>query len=322
VLRYAGRRLLQAVPLMLLVIVVTFTIIHTAPGDPVTYMYAAFNVTAEQMEVIRNQLGLNDPLHVQFLRYMLRLLRGDLGYSHVNGGPVLSLIVQRLPATLLLSLSGLALASLGGIALGVAAARRRGSITDYLVSAVSVAGYCMPVFWLGIVLVLVFAIWLKWFPSMGMETMRQQLTGLARLGDVVRHLVLPATTLGSYFLAEYARLTRASMLETLSQDFIVVARAKGLRERAVIWRHALRNSLLGIVPVLGVHVGILLVSATVTETVFAWPGLGRLTFNAVLQRDYPLLMGVFVFVGWSVIAANLVADIVCAIVDPRVRYVD
>ncbi len=321
-LRYAGRRLLQAVPLMLLVIVVTFTIIHTAPGDPVTYMYAAFNVTAEQMEVIRNQLGLNDPLHVQFLRYMLRLLRGDLGYSHVNGGPVLSLIVQRLPATLLLSLSGLALASLGGIALGVAAARRRGSITDYLVSAVSVAGYCMPVFWLGIVLVLVFAIWLKWFPSMGMETMRQQLTGLARLGDVVRHLVLPATTLGSYFLAEYARLTRASMLETLSQDFIVVARAKGLRERAVIWRHALRNSLLGIVPVLGVHVGILLVSATVTETVFAWPGLGRLTFNAVLQRDYPLLMGVFVFVGWSVIAANLVADIVCAIVDPRVRYVD
>lgn len=307
---------------MLLVIVVTFTIIHTAPGDPVTYMYAAFNVTAEQMEVIRNQLGLNDPLHVQFLRYMLRLLRGDLGYSHVNGGPVLSLIVQRLPATLLLSLSGLALASLGGIALGVAAARRRGSITDYLVSAVSVAGYCMPVFWLGIVLVLVFAIWLKWFPSMGMETMRQQLTGLARLGDVVRHLVLPATTLGSYFLAEYARLTRASMLETLSQDFIVVARAKGLRERAVIWRHALRNSLLGIVPVLGVHVGILLVSATVTETVFAWPGLGRLTFNAVLQRDYPLLMGVFVFVGWSVIAANLVADIVCAIVDPRVRYVD
>jgi len=318
--KYIALRLLQSIPMLIAVVTLTFVLIHTAPGDPVTYMYAAFNVSQEELQALRESLGLNDPLYVQFGRYVARLFRGDLGFSYINRGPVIGLILERLPATLLLSGTGILLAAILGTLLGALAAVKARSLLDYFVSTISIVGYCMPVFWLGIVLILTLSLRLRWFPSMGIETLRTQLSGLAAIRDVAWHLVLPAITLGSYFLAEYARLTRASMLEVLGQDFIVTARAKGLRNSAIYLRHALRNSLLPVIAVLGVHVGMLLVSATVTETVFAWPGIGRLTYNAILQRDYPLLMGVFVFVAWFVILANLVSDIACAALDPRIRY--
>lgn len=315
---FVARRLLAAVPLVLGVMAIAFTLIHLAPGDPIQAL-AGDGGDAAYYAAMRARYGLDRPLPEQFGRYALALLRGDLGYSFSYGQPVGRVIVGRLPATLLLTGTALALSTALGILLGVLTATRPHGALDNGVAVVTLTAYAMPVFWLGQLLVLLFAVRLGLLPVQGMISVREGYTGGRHLLDVARHLALPALTLALPQLALTARLTRTGMREALAEEYIATARAKGLAEWAVLRRHALRNALLPVVTALGGHVGVLLTGAALTETVFAWPGLGRLLLDAALKRDYPLLMAIFLLVSLVVVAANLLTDLVYTALDPRVR---
>ena len=319
---YIVKRLLQAIPLVLFVMVINFLIIHAAPGDPITYLYgASAEVSAEQMARLRAQLGLDEPLHVQFLLYLRNLLSGDLGFSTINRKPVLDLILERVPPTLVLMSAAFVFSVITGGLWGVISAVKARTYVDYGVTIVSLCGYSMPTFWLGLILILVFSLQLGWFPTMGMVTLGREVSGLSGLMDVLHHLVLPTITLGMFYVATYARLTRSSMLEILGQEFIMTAWAKGLRGHAVYYKHALRNALLPVITIIGLQIGFMFTGAVLTETIFAWPGMGSLTYQAILQRDYALLMGLFLIVSVCVILMNLVTDLVYTLVDPRIRYI-
>ncbi len=315
---FIARRLLAAVPLVIGVMAIAFTLIHLAPGDPIQAL-AGDGGDAAYYAAMRARYGLDRPLPEQFGRYTLAILRGDLGYSFSYGQPVGRVIVGRLPATLLLTGTALALSTALGILLGVLTATRPHSALDHGVAVATLTAYAMPVFWLGQLLVLLFAVRLGLLPVQGMVSVREGYTGARHLLDVARHLALPALTLALPQLALTARLTRTGLREALAEEYIATARAKGLAERAVLWRHALRNALLPVVTALGGHVGVLLTGAALTETVFAWPGLGRLLLDAALKRDYPLLMAIFLLVSLVVVAANLLTDLVYTALDPRVR---
>jgi peptide/nickel transport system permease protein len=318
---YVVKRLLQSIPLVFFVMAINFVIIHAAPGDPITYLYgASSDVSAEQMDRLRAQLGLDRPLYVQFGFYLRNLLGGDLGFSVINRKPVLALILERVPATVVLMSAAFVFSVLAGALWGVMSAVRARTSIDYAATVVSLFGYSMPTFWLGLILILVFSLQLDWFPTMGMVTLGADYTGVARLLDVLHHLVLPTITLGTFYVATYARLTRSSMLEVLGQEFITTAWAKGLPGRAVHYKHALRNALLPVITIVGLQIGFMFAGAVLTETIFAWPGMGSLTYQAILQRDYALLMGLFLIVSVGVILMNLVTDLVYTVVDPRIRY--
>ncbi len=317
---FVARRLAQAVPVVLAVVILNFLIVHLAPGDPVNILVGEYGSTPEFRDRVRREYGLDQPLSTQLAVYLGRVVRGDLGYSLYFNQPVIRLILGRLPATILLMASQLAFALVVGVLLGVAAARRPYSGLDNASTAVALIGYSMPVFWSGLLLILFFSTTLGLFPSGGMITSREQAAGLARAWDVLHHLILPAFTLGLVNLALYVRLTRASMLEVLSQDYVRTAWAKGLAERRVTRYHALRNALLPVVTITGVDLGRMIGGAVLTETVFAWPGVGTLTFNALQTRDYPVIVGTFMLVSIGVILANLVVDILYGVLDPRIRY--
>ena len=316
---YIVRRLLQAVPLVLGVLVVTFVLIHIAPGDPI-YTLAGDGGDEAYYTQMRALYGLDRPLPEQLLRYILEVLRGDLGYSFTYQQPVLQVILDRIPATLLLMGAALTFSTTVGILLGVVASVRPRTPTDYSISVITLAFFAMPVFWLGQLMIILFAVVFKVFPVQGMVSVREEYTGWRHVLDVAYHLVLPALTLGLVQLAQTARLTRTSLREVLQEDFVRTARSKGLRERHVIMRHALRNALLPVVTVLGGQIGVLLTGAALTETIFAWPGLGRLLLDATLARDYPVLMGIFILVAITVVVANLITDLVYTLLDPRVRF--
>ena len=318
---YIFKRLLQSIPLMLFVMAINFLIIHAAPGDPITYLYgSSAEVSAEQMHRLREQLGLTQPLYVQYFLYLRQLVRGDLGFSVINRKPVLDLILERIPATLVLMSAAFVFSVIIGGLWGVVSAVKARTQIDYWVTAISLFGYSMPTFWLGLILILVFSLQLGWFPTMGMTTLGRDLSGWSALADILHHLVLPTITLGTFYLAIYARLVRASMLEVLGQEFITAAWSKGLPGRAVYYKHALRNALLPVITIGGLQIGFMFTGAVLTETIFAWPGMGGLTYQAILQRDYALLMGLFVMVSVCVILMNLLTDLVYTIVDPRIRY--
>jgi peptide/nickel transport system permease protein len=318
---YLFKRLLQAIPRIVFVMAINFLIIHAAPGDPITYLYgASADVSAEQMDRLRAQLGLDRPLYVQFAFYMRNLLGGDLGFSVINRKPVLDLILERVPATVVLMSAAFVFSVLAGALWGVMSAVRARTSIDYAATVVSLFGYSMPTFWLGLILILVFSLQLDWFPTMGMVTLGADRTGFAALLDVLHHLVLPTITLGTFYVATYARLTRSSMLEILGQEFITAAWAKGLPGRAIYYKHALRNALLPVITIVGLQIGFMFAGAVLTETIFAWPGMGSLTYQAILQRDYALLMGLFLIVSVGVILMNLVTDLLYTLVDPRIRY--
>jgi peptide/nickel transport system permease protein len=318
---YVLKRLLQSIPLLLFVMAINFLIIHAAPGDPITYLYgASAEVSAEQLARLRQQMGLDQPIHVQFLLYLRQLGRGDLGFSAINRKPVLDLILERLPATLVLMSAAFVFSVLIGGLWGVVSAVKARTQIDYWVTMVSLFGYSMPTFWLGLILILVFSLQLGWFPTMGMTTLGLELSGWSGLADVLHHLVLPTITLGMFYLAIYARLVRASMLEVLGQDFITAAWSKGLPGRAIYYKHALRNALLPVITIAGLQIGFMFTGAVLTETIFAWPGMGSLTYQAILQRDYALLMGLFLMVSVCVIVMNLFTDLIYTVVDPRIRY--
>lgn len=317
--RYMARRLLQAAPLVFGILVITFALIHLAPGDPLIFL-AGEGGSASFYAEMRARYGLDQPLVVQFWHYLVTTLHGDLGYSFIYQQPVSRVILGRLPATLLLMGAAIALSTTIGLAMGIAGAVRPQSVLDQGFALFTLTTYAMPVFWLGQLLVLLFAVRLNLLPVQGMVTAREDYTGFHHVLDVTRHLALPAATLALPQLALTARLTRTSLREALAEEYISVARAKGLSERTVLWRHALRTALLPIVTVTGGHISVVLTGAALTETIFAWPGIGRLLLDAALKRDYPLLMAIFLLVSATVILVNLITDLVYTMLDPRVRF--
>ncbi len=294
-----------ALPVLLGVSVVVFAAIRLIPGDPAQLM-AGQAATQEVVAEIRQSLGLDQPLPVQYLYFLRNALRGDLGRSLFNGVPVVEELGQRFPRTVRLALASMLVASLIGIPAGILAATRRQSWTDTAVMAAALVGVSMPVFWLGLNLILVFSVRLAWFPVFGHETWR--------------HLVLPSVTLGTASAAIVARMTRSAMLEVLGQDYVRTARAKGLAERVVVNRHALRNALIPVVTILGLQLGTLLSGAVLTETVFAWPGIGRLLVEAVLARDYPVIQGTTLLIATTFVVLNVAVDVLYGLLDPRIRY--
>lgn len=295
-----------------------FTLIRLAPGDPAAVIAGESGAgDAAFIAQIRSDYGLDRPMPVQVGNYLARLAVLDLGVSYRNNQPVMDLITQRLPATLILTGSALLVAVVLGTALGIASARARGGWLDIAVGAGAMFCYAMPVFWVGLVLVLVFSVGLGWFPAFGMVSLIPK-QGLAYLLDVAWHLVLPALTLALLHMAVYVRLARASTLEVLDREFVRTAHAKGLTEGQVLRRHVLRNAVLPTVTMAGLQIGHLLGGAVVIETVFAWPGIGRLAFDALLQRDYAVILGVFFLSSVLVVFANLATDLALRLVDPRI----
>jgi peptide/nickel transport system permease protein len=318
---YVGRRLLQAIPLVAAAIVLNFVLIHLAPGDPArTLAGESGAATPEYVEQLRREFGLDRPLWEQLAVYVGKVARADLGYSYRHRQSVAGLIAERLPATLLLMGASLVLAVVGGVFLGVIAARRRGTWLGTAISVGSLVAYATPMFWFGLMLIVVLSVKLRWLPTYGMATIGSGATGLAYALDVAWHSVLPVTTLGLFYLALYTRLARVSMLEILTQEFITVARAKGLAEWRVVGYHGLRNALLGVVTMVGMQMAQLVGGSVVVETIFAWPGMGRLVFEAVAQRDYPMLLGVLLVSSLTVVVMNLVTDVAYGLLDPRVRH--
>lgn len=301
------------------IVVVGFLITHILPGDPVDVLVGDFPAPPEYVAQVRHEFGLDAPLATQLWRYVANLAQGNLGFSFVNRQPILSLILQRAGATLLLMVPALVFASILGVMIAVRAARRAGGAMDSFLTGVSLVGYSIPVFWLAQILIVVFAVKLGWLPAQGMFSIRTPSSGLGVVGDYAKHWVLPGFCVTVYYLAVVARVARSSMLEMLHQDFVLTARAKGLSERAVLWKHVLRNSLIPVITVIGYNFGYSLTGAILTETVFAWPGLGSLFVTSIANRDYPVLAGIFLLAAVAVVLANLVTDLLYAAADPRVR---
>jgi ABC-type dipeptide/oligopeptide/nickel transport system permease component len=313
--RYVLVRVLLAIPTLVGVSVVLFVVLHLAPGGPEA-MLIGDQFNEEMAAAARRNLGLDRPLPVQYATWLQTLLRGDLGHSFFSGVPVSDVIGQRVAATIQLAAAALAVAVTGGIGLGIVAAVRQRSPVDRLATALALLGVSFPPFWLGIVLIMVFSVNLGWFPSSGIATYGAE----GDLGSRLRHLVLPALTLAALQLAVYMRFTRSAMIESLNQDFVRTARAKGLAERAVVLRHALRNSLIPLLTIASFSIKSLVGGAVFVEVVFAWPGLGRLTVDSVFARDYPVVLGLTMLLSAVTIGANVLVDVLYAVVDPRIRY--
>ncbi|MBI4277269.1 MAG: ABC transporter permease [Armatimonadetes bacterium] len=317
--RYVLRRVLQIVPVVVALVVLNFLIITAAPGDPARAI-AGEDAPADYLQGVRERYGLDRPVPVRLAAYMRQLARGDFGYSFAHNRPVLTLIGERLPRTLLLTLTALLLAAVVGTMLGAFSATRFGTWTDTVLSGATLVFYTLPVFWMALLVILVFGLWLRLLPTSGLMSVGFSGGGWALVLDRLRHLVLPVGTLTFYLLPTYFRLTRGSMIQVLGEEYITVARSKGLAPRTVYVRHALRNALLPTLTVIGVSVGTVMTGSLLTETVFSYTGLGRLMYEGVFKRDYPLMMGIFFFISVGVVSASLLTDIVYAWVDPRVRY--
>lgn len=317
-LKYLLRQIGTMIPTFFIVITLSFLLIHLAPGDPVSRYSGQFTLTAEARQAILSKYGLDQPLPIQYLRYLQALAQGDLGKSLLSGRPVIDMIGERLPATLLLSLSSSIIAFLGGNFLAVLTARRR-----RLDTGVSLGGYVlysMPTFWLGIILIIVFATGLNWFPTSGYMNSREEYEGFRHTLDVLQHLVLPCATLVLVELPGFYRIARASIADVRQENFVTTLRAAGLPTGTIFRRYALKNALLPSVTLFGLSLGYALAGAALVEIVFAWPGIGRLTLDSVFKRDYPVLMGIYLIIGISVMLAILLTDIVYAFIDPRIRY--
>jgi peptide/nickel transport system permease protein len=312
---YVLRRLLLAVPVLFGVSLLVFAVMHLAPGDPAAIMLGA-QATREDVERLHRELGLDRPFPVQYAQWLGRVMHGDLGRSIPLGREVLPEVLVRFKATLILTGGALLVALAIGVPAGIVSATRQYSWLDRISMAVAVTGVSLPVFWTGIMLIIVFSLTLRWLPSAGMFSPY----GGGDLADLLWHLVLPAVTLGTASAAALARMTRSSVLEIVRQDFVRSARAKGLAERAVVGRHVLKNAVNPVVTVLGIQVGTLLGGAILTETVFSWPGLGSMMVRAIQARDYPLVQGGVLLIATTFVGVNLLVDLLYAVFDPRIRY--
>jgi len=311
--RYVVNRLAQSLVLVAFVSMLTFVLIHSAPGGPAVLL--APDMSKEQIERARKDLGLDDPIPVQYARWAGLVARGNLGKSYSQGLPVTDLLARRLPETLELVFTGLALAVIAGVIIGIVSARKQYSLTDKVLTGFSFFGMSVPVFWLGLMLIIFFSVNLKLLPSSGSYTLGVPASILDRLV----HLILPAVVLATVNLAQIARYTRSSMLEVLNSDYLRTARAKGLKERVVMNRHALRNALIPIVTVVGLMIPRLVSGVAITESVFAWPGMGSLAVDSAVQRDYPVVMGITLMVSVLVVVTNFLTDLSYLILDPRVK---
>lgn len=318
--RYIGRRFLHAIPLLIGIIVVNFLITHLAPGDPVLVLIGDMPAPPEYEAELRHLLGLDKPLYVQLLLYFKEVAHGNLGFSFFYKQPVLDIILGRMAATIYLMLSTLIFSAIVGVIFGVLSSKKPYSIQDNVITVVSIISYSVPVFWLGQMMLLYLSLKLDLFPISGMFSQKEGYIGFRYALDVGYHLVLPVLALSTRHIALTSRLTRASMLEVMSEDYIITARAKGLDEKKVLIRHGLRNALLPVVTIVGLSFRFLLAGSVLVETVFAWPGIGRLMYDSIAMRDYPILMGILLLVSSMVIIANLVIDILYGFLDPRVRY--
>ena len=319
-LGYAVRRLLQAVPTVLIIVALNFMLLQLAPGDAADVLAGeAGSATPEFMAQLREKFGLDKPVAVQLLLYMKQIVSFDLGYSFRHGMPVADLIGSRLGPTLLLMVTVFILAVGAGALLGSLAARNLNRWQDNMISMLTVLAYATPVFWAGLMLIVLFSITLGWFPTSGMQKVAAFHEGWAKVRDIAHHLVLPALTLTMFYMALYTRLMRASVLEQASMDYVVTARAKGLTERQIARRHVFRNALLPVVTMAGVQAGAMLGGAVVVETVFAWPGLGLLAYESLFARDLNLLLGIFFVSTCLVVVVNLVVDLAYSLLDPRIE---
>ena len=320
ILRYIIRRLFQAVPIVLAIIVLNFFLLNMAEGDAVDVLAGeAGSATPEYMAELRAKFGLDQPLPVQLLVYLKNIISLDLGYSFRHDMPVSVLIVDRFWPTLLLMVSTIILAVLFGILLGLLAAINLNTWKDAVISVFALITYATPLFWVGLMMIVVFSINLRWFPTSGMENIAAFYEGFDRFVDIIHHLVLPTITLSLFYLALYTRLMRASMLEQYGQDYVVTARAKGLPERRITFGHVLRNALLPVVTMAGVQVGALIGGSVIVESVFAWPGLGMLAFESLFARDLNLLLGIFLISSVLVVVVNLIVDVIYCFLDPRIE---
>jgi peptide/nickel transport system permease protein len=330
---YLLRRLLLTIPILLGVSMLVFFMLHSAGGDPATLMLGS-RADPDAIAELRAALGLDRPLWVQYGDFLSGAVRGDFGRSYRSNSPVVAEIAARFPATIELAVAAMGIAVVVGVVVGTVAAVRRHTVFDYLSSAGVLLGISIPTFWLGIILIIVFGLWLRWLPISGRVdprlgadpsvpflTVTSLLQGnWAVAGDAFRHLILPALTLAAWPAAIVARMTRASLLESLGQDYARTARGKGLPERLIVVRHAARNALLPVLTVVGLEFGTLLGGAVVTETIFAWPGLGQLTVAAIGARDYQVIQGVVVLLAAVFVVLNLMVDVLYAVLDPRIRY--
>lgn len=312
--RYILRRSVALLPVLLIVATVGFVLIHLAPGDPAAVMLGP-DATPQEVESLRHILGLDQPLILQLARWYARVLQGDLGYSIFLHRPVIQAITERLEPTVLLTTMSLAVGIAMGVPAGIIAAVRRNSWVDQATMGLALCGLTVPSFWLGLNLILVFSLYLGLFPVAGYTPFKESVPA------ALRSLVLPALTLGFTGSALIARMTRSSMLEVLSEDYIRTARSKGSPERKVIYRHALRNAMIPTLTVIGLTIGGLLAGAVVTETVFALPGVGRLVISSVLRRDYPVIQGVLMFIASMYVLVNLLIDLLYVSLNPRIKYV-
>ncbi|MCG8366178.1 MAG: ABC transporter permease [Pseudanabaenales cyanobacterium] len=333
--RYILRRLLNLIPVLLGITFLVFAFLHLIPGDPAVVLLGD-RAAPDQVEALRERMGLNEPLPLQYLSFLWNLIRFDFGKSIITGFPIIEELKIRWPATFELSVAAMLIALTLGIPAGVIAAVRKNSVLDNLTMSGSLIGVSMPVYWLGLLLIYLFAVNLQWLPPSGRISIQvglsfQPITGFYLLDtliqgditafrDTIAHLILPALTLSTIPLAILARITRSAMLEVLSQDYIRTARAKGVLEPRVIFKHALKNAMLPVVTIVGLEFGTLLGGAILTETIFAWPGIGAWIYGGILNRDYPVVQGGVIFVAIAFVLINLLVDISYALLDPRIQY--
>ena len=300
--KYISKRLLQAIFVLLGVSLVAFIILHLS-GDPLSLLISS-GATPEQEAAIRTKMGLDDPLYIQYFRFLAQILHGDFGESLYYKQSTLSLIMNRLPATIQLTFAGILVATVIGIPLGIIAATKKGSMVDSVVRIIAICGQAIPSFWLGLMMILIFSVKLKWLPTSGRGTFAQ--------------MIMPAITVGLFSMASVCRLTRSTMIETLKTDYIRTAKAKGLHKARIIVVHALRNSLLPVVTTIGMEIGHLLGGTLLTETIFSWPGIGSLAVQAITNRDYPLVQTAVLITAFMFVIVNLIVDLLYAVIDPRI----
>jgi len=317
--RYFFARLAWTLPIVATIVAISFLIIRIVPGDPIQALVGDFPAPPDYIAQVRHQFGLDASIPRQLWLYAGNVAHGNLGFSFANRQPVLELVLARARLTLLLMVPALTAAAMLGIVMAVAAARRAGSAIDVGITALSLFGYSVPIFWLGQLMVMLFAVRLGWLPAAGMISLRTSPSGWAAVGSVLWHMVLPAFSITIYYVAVVARIARASVLAVLSEDFILTALAKGLSHREVVWRHVLPNAIIPVVTVIGYNFAYSLTGAILVETVFAWPGLGNLFIASITNRDYPVLQGILLVSAFMVVLVNLATDLLYGFLDPRIR---
>jgi peptide/nickel transport system permease protein len=315
VLQYIIKRVLQAVPLLIGVSIIGFSMMHLAPGGPLAVYTLNPTITAQDIERIKQVFGLDQPLHIQYFKWAYGIFTGNWGYTFFGGRPVLNVILERFPATLLLMGSGMSLAIILGMLIGILGAVRRYSIFDYLATSGAMVALSFPTFWFGLMTIFIFSLKLGWLPSGGMYT----LGGVEDILDILKHLILPTVVLALVLVAQWSRYSRSSFLEVIHQDYIRTAKSKGLSGGRILFRHAFPNAVAPLIALAGIQLPWLFSGALVTETIFGWPGMGRLFVDALTMKEYPVLMGMIMITAIFVIIGNLLADVMNALIDPRIR---